>query len=78
MNFRETAKLWQLGIAAGILFGFGSNALEVFVPPPVRFYLKPALLVISGFLILAGYAHLRKMNGIGVPSLKEAHTADLE
>lgn len=61
MELRKLAKLWQLGIAAGMLFGFGSNAMEVLVPWPVRPYVKASLLTISGVLILAGYAQLRSM-----------------
>jgi hypothetical protein len=61
MELRKLAKLWQLGIAAGMLFGFGSNAMEVLVPLTMRPYLKATLLTISGLLILSGYAQLRSM-----------------
>lgn len=59
MQFMQVARAWQLGIAAGILFGFGSNAIELFVPLPIRYYLKPALLIISGLLMLSGYKQVR-------------------
>ncbi len=60
MKLKQLAKLWQLGIAAGMLFGFGSNAMDV-IPLSTRMYLKGALLVISGVLILVGYTQLRRI-----------------
>ena len=58
----ETWKMWQLGLGAGMLFGFGSNAMEMLFPQPnYRMAVKAAVLCISGLLILLGYSEVRKL-----------------
>ena len=64
MNGKEFIRIWHLGLAAGIMFGFGANAMEVWIPAPgLRMYVKLALLMIACLLILCGYGELRKVTG---------------
>lgn len=66
MKSKEVVNVWQLGLGAGMLFGFGSNAMEFFVPAPsLHLYVKSGLLIISCVLILSGYAQVRKMVSVG-------------
>lgn len=79
MELRKLAKLWQLGIAAGMLFGFGSNAMEVLVPWAIRPYLKASLLTISGVFILLGYSQLRSIergSDSDVSPVRSSHRSD--
>jgi len=65
---KETWKMWQLGLGAGMLFGFGSNAMEMLFPDPsYRVVVKAALLSISGAMILLGYSEVRKLDSAPAP-----------